>query len=59
MAIDDKTCQRSSKLSHKALHLLNPYLGNTEGGLAIGQIEAEEKTNEIGVVPDLIEKSSA
>jgi predicted transposase YbfD/YdcC len=52
--LDGKRLKGSADKIHKknGVHLLNAWL--VDSGLCIGQIEAEEKENEITVAPDLI-----
>jgi predicted transposase YbfD/YdcC len=56
IAIDGKTCRRSHDAAHGLgpLHLVSAWA--TEGGIALGQIAAEEKSNEITAIPPLLEQ---
>ncbi len=54
IAIDGKTARRSfqKKSGLKALHLVTAWA--TEGGLTLGQVACEEKSNEITAIPELL-----
>ncbi len=56
VAIDGKTLRRShdSKNGLGPLHLVSAWA--TENGLSLGQVATEEKSNEITVIPELIER---
>lgn len=56
IAIDGKTCRRSHDAAHGLgpLHLVSAWA--TEEGIALGQIAAEEKSNEITAIPPLLEQ---
>lgn len=56
VAIDGKTMRRShdSKYGLGPLHLVSAWA--TENGLSLGQVATEEKSNEITVIPGLIER---
>ncbi len=56
VAIDGKTIKASHRNSKglKALHILNAY--SCANGLSIGQMKVDGKTNEIAVIPELLEQ---
>lgn len=56
VAIDGKTMRRShdSRNGLGPLHLVSAWA--TENGLSLGQVATEEKSNEITVIPELIER---
>lgn len=54
VAIDGKSIRRSYEKNKKnILHILNAY--STENGLTLGQMKVDKKTNEITVIPDLLD----
>ena len=53
IAFDGKTICGSDDIHNKALHILTAF--DTENELVLGQLPVDEKTNEIKVMPDLIE----
>lgn len=56
IAIDGKTMNKSHRRSkgHRALHMLSAY--SCANGLSLGQLKVDGKTNEITVIPKLIEQ---
>jgi predicted transposase YbfD/YdcC len=56
IAIDGKTCRRSHDAAHGlgALHIVSAWA--SEEGIALGQVAAEEKSNEITVIPQLLKR---
>ena len=56
IAIDGKTMKASHRNSKglKALHILSAY--SCANGLSLGQLKVDGKTNEITVIPELIEQ---
>jgi predicted transposase YbfD/YdcC len=56
IAIDGKTCRRSHDAAHGLgpLHLVSAWA--SEEGIALGQVAAEEKSNEITAIPVLLEQ---
>ena len=53
IAFDGKTICGSDDIHNKALHILTAF--DTENQLVLGQLPVDEKTNEITVMPKLIE----
>ena len=53
VAIDGKTIRNSGKGSERPLHLVSAWAA--ANGLVLGQVAAEEKSNEITAIPVLIE----
>lgn len=53
VAFDGKTICGSDDVYNKALHILTAF--DTENELVLGQLPVDEKTNEIKVMPELIE----
>ena len=53
IAVDGKTIRGSGNESHKAYHVVSAFA--TENQLVLGELIAEEKTNEIAAVPELLE----
>lgn len=53
VAFDGKTICGSDNIHNKALHILTAF--DTDNELVLGQLPVDEKTNEIKVMPDLIE----
>src|SRR3954463_4668064 len=56
IAIDGKTCRRSHDAAHGLgpLHIVSAWA--SEHGIALGQVAAEEKSNEITAIPLLLEQ---
>jgi predicted transposase YbfD/YdcC len=56
VAIDGKTCRRSHDAAHGLgpLHLVSAWA--SEEGIALGQVAAEEKSNEITAIPLLLKQ---
>jgi len=56
IAIDGKTCRRSHDASKGlgALHIVSAWA--SEDGIALGQVAAEEKSNEITAIPQLLKQ---
>src|SRR4051794_30103424 len=56
VAIDGKTCRRSHDAAHGlgALHVVSAWA--SEEGIALGQVAAEEKSNEITAIPLLLKQ---
>ena len=56
IAIDGKTCRRSHDAAHGLgpLHLVSAWA--SEEGIALGQVAAEEKSNEIKAIPVLLKQ---
>jgi predicted transposase YbfD/YdcC len=56
IAIDGKTCRNSHDAAHGLgpLHLVSAWA--SEEGIALGQVAAEEKSNEITAIPVLLEQ---
>jgi predicted transposase YbfD/YdcC len=56
IAIDGKTCRRSHDQAHGlgALHVVSAWA--TEEGIALGQVAAQEKSNEITAIPLLLKQ---
>ena len=52
VAFDGKTICGSDNIYNKALHILTAF--DTENELALGQLPVDEKTNEIKVMPELV-----
>jgi predicted transposase YbfD/YdcC len=54
IAIDGKTCRRSHDAAHGLgpLHIVSAWA--SEHGIALGQVAAEEKSNEITAIPQLL-----
>lgn len=53
IAFDGKTLCGSNDINNKALHILTAF--DTDNELVLGQLPVDEKTNEITVMPDLID----
>lgn len=53
IAFDGKTICGSNDIYNKALHILTAF--DTDNELVLGQLPVDEKTNEITVMPDLID----
>ena len=53
IAIDGKSARRSHKNGEKPLHLVNAFAA--ENGMVLGQRKVDGKTNEITVIPELLE----
>ncbi len=53
VAIDGKSARRSHKNGEKPLHLVNAFAA--ENGMVLGQRKVDGKTNEITVIPELLE----
>lgn len=53
IAFDGKTLRGSDDINNKALHILTAF--DTDNELVLGQLPVDEKTNEITVMPDLID----
>ena len=53
IAFDGKTICGSNDIHNKALHILTAF--DTDNELVLGQLPVDEKTNEIKVMPDLID----
>ena len=56
IAIDGKAMRGSKKkldAAHRMVHMVGAW--STEAGLALGQVKAEEKSNEITAIPKLLE----
>lgn len=53
IAFDGKTICGSDNIHNKALHILTAF--DTDNELVLGQLPVDEKTNEITVMPELIE----
>lgn len=58
IAIDGKTCRRSHDAARQLgpLHIVSAWA--SEEGIALGQVAAEEKSNEITAIPQLLERLS-
>ena len=54
IAIDGKEIRGSRKNNLGALHIVSAW--STENGIALGQIAAEEKSNEITAIPELLDQ---
>jgi predicted transposase YbfD/YdcC len=56
VAIDGKTCRRSHDAAHGlgALHVVSAWA--SEEGIALGQVAAEEKSNEVTAIPLLLKQ---
>ena len=56
IAIDGKSCRRSHDAAHELepLHLVSAWAG--EEGIALGQVAADDKSNEITAIPVLLEQ---
>jgi predicted transposase YbfD/YdcC len=56
VAIDGKTCRRSHDAAHGLgpLHLVSAWA--SEEGIALGQVAADQKSNEITAIPQLLEQ---
>ncbi len=54
IALDGKTVCGARSKGKKALHILNAYA--TESGLTIGQVKVDGKTNEITMIPVLLDQ---
>lgn len=52
VAVDGKTLRGSQKQGAKHCHLLSAFLHRL--GLTVGQLAVQDKTNEIGAIPDLL-----
>ena len=53
VALDGKTVRRSANDEHKASHIETAYLCDLE--IVLGQIDIEEKSNELTAIPKLLE----
>lgn len=53
VAIDGKTIRGSANAQHKAYHVVSAWV--SENQITLGQLVAEEKTNEIKAIPELLE----
>lgn len=53
IAFDGKTICGSNDIHNKALHILTAF--DTDNELVLGQLPVDEKTNEITVMPELVE----
>jgi hypothetical protein len=51
--IDGKTVRGSGNGSHEAVHLVSAWVG--EQNLTLGQLATEEKSNEITVIPQVLD----
>lgn len=58
IAIDGKTCRRSHDAAHHlgAMHLVSAWA--SEEGVALGQVAADDKSNEITAIPELLQRIS-
>jgi len=53
IAIDGKTVRRAHGKDERPIHIINAFA--TENGLTLGQLSVDRKTNEIRVIPDLLD----
>lgn len=53
VAIDGKTIRGSGDTKHKAYHVVSAWV--TENQITLGQLETEEKSNEITAIPELLD----
>lgn len=51
--VDGKTIRGSKSSNHRAYHVISAWVGET--GITLGQLQVEEKSNEIKAVPELLE----
>lgn len=53
IAIDGKTIRGSANKTHKAYHVVSAFVAESQ--ITLGEIAADEKSNEITAVPDLLD----